>query len=33
MKTMEAKMSSQTATITGSMVFVWAILLCYMVIA
>jgi len=33
MKPMEAKMSSQTATIAGSMVFVWAIFLCYMAIA
>ena len=33
MKTMEANMSSQTATISGSMVFVWAIFLFFMTIA
>ena len=33
MEPMEAQMSSQTATIAGSMVFVWAIFLFYMTIA
>ena len=33
MEPMEAKMFSQTATIAGSMVFVWSIFLFYMAIA